>query len=99
MRDRLLLIAIMLAIGTGAFLWWGGPGLLVVGAIATLASLSGLGGNFATNPAEHTWNPAGAQRNQPGSLAKKGAFLWGFPIALLMTAVGLYFFEVPGPLS
>ncbi len=89
----------MLGIGIGAFLWLGGPGLLAVGAVATLASLSGLGGNFASNPAEDTFNPVAAQRNPPGSLSKKGAFIWGLPVALLMTAVGLYFFEVPGPLS
>ncbi|MEM7222576.1 MAG: hypothetical protein AAF495_06335 [Pseudomonadota bacterium] len=99
MRDRLLLIAVMLLLGIAAFLWFGGVGLLVVGGAALLFCVGGLGGNYAMNPTEGTWNPVGTERVQRGWSSKKTAFVWGLVIALAMAALGLFLFEVPGPLA
>ena len=98
LRDRLILIGTMLALGAGAFLWFGGAGLLIVGILATLFCAGGLGGNYAMNPTEGTWNPVGTERVQRGWSSKKTAFVWGLVVALLLAATGLYLFEAPGPL-
>ena len=102
MRDRLLLIAVMLLLGVAAFLWFGGAGLLMVGGAAllpfvpdpTLAVLVALAalGNHGLGLTEwlthhHSHNARAAAALLPTVEAWPGSRMSAFHTGLAMTTL------------
>lgn len=100
MREVWIVIAIFLLVGTMVFLWFGGFGLMILGAILVLVCASGMG-TMAGPP--HDISLAQTMiddtRSRLANISKRRVFLIALPFAVALLVIGFFLSDVEGPLK